>query len=165
MSKRRLTSEDYWDEHPGRATFLGVSWVTALVIFILLVCAVISLLVFVFNVGTADVRGRANAYQQQRSASNRIFAQQHFEQLYGDIKASDLKLDQAYADKKANPGSGYYATNYDGLVNVCLDDVIQYNQDAHKYLLKDFRTADLPFQIDPNDPATDCKVTPEEIPQ
>jgi hypothetical protein len=153
----RTSDPDYWEAHPGRASFMGVSWAAALVIFILLVGAAVSLVVFVLNTGTASVRGRANAYQQQQSANNRVFAQQHFETLYGDVKAADRKLAQAKADVAAHPGDRYYQTNYDGLVNLCDDDVAQYNQDAAKYLLKDFRTADLPSHIDSTDPTTDCQ--------
>jgi hypothetical protein len=154
---RRLTSDQYWEDRPARATYLGLGAGWLIVVAIIILGGLIALALWAFGVFTSPVAGRANAFKQQQSAGNRIFAQQHFETLYGDIKAADKKLTQAQADVKANPGDRYYQTNYDGLVNLCNDDVAAYNQDASKYLLKDFRTADLPQQITGSDPTTDCQ--------
>lgn len=154
---RRLTNDTYWDEHPARATALGIGAGWLIVIALIVLGVITTLALWAGGVLFAPVAGRANAYQQQQSGNNRIFAQQHFEQLYADIQAADRKIGPAEAAVQANPGSSYYQTNLDGLENICIDDVQQYNQDAHKYLLKDFRTADLPPQIDNSDPSTDCQ--------
>lgn len=154
---KRLTNETYWENHPVRATIFGVGAVWAVVIVIIILGLLTSLGLWVGGVIFSPIQGRGEAYKQQQSANNRIFAQQHFETLYGDIKAADAKLTTAQNSVKANPGNSYYQTNFDGLQNLCIDDVTQYNQDAHKYLLKEFLTADLPYQINPADPTTDCQ--------
>lgn len=152
----RITDPNYADEHPLRygASVIGVGWLA--VVLVLALSGLIVLALWAGGVLFAPVKGRADAYKQQQSGTNRIFAQQHFETLFGDIRSSDAKLDQAFADKTQNPTNTFFATTYTGLVNVCLDQVNTYNQDAHKYLDKDFLSADLPLQVG-NTPDTDCK--------
>lgn len=110
---------------------------------------------YAFRVVTAEPKGRADAFKQQRSATNRIFQQAQFEDRYADVKASDRKLDQAKVD--AASGDPTARTIYTGLLNYCADAVAEYNAESRKYLAADFRGADLPHQIDDTDPTTDCK--------
>lgn len=107
----------------------------------------------------AGPKGAGDVHKINQSAGNRISAQEKFEALYGQIKAYDQQLDQAAADKAANPGDRYYAINYSGLRKQCIDAVQQYDASAAKITQRDWLSPDLPRQIDTADPATDCKET------
>jgi hypothetical protein len=155
-----MSREPWYDsDNPSRVIRGGMSRGLLALIALLVVGALIGGVVWVIGVATSGISGQGEAIIQKNSANNRIAAQQTFEDLIADIKASTLKLNQAAADKKANPGDATYATNYTGLVNHCLDTVGLYNADARKYTAAQFRASDLPAQIDMSDPATDCKET------
>lgn len=119
--------------------------------------AVIGIGTWAFKVVTSEAKGAGDATRQINSGKNRIAAQETFEALYGNIKSYDKNLDQAAQDKKEHPGDSFYATNYSGLVKQCNDAVAQYNADANKVSRAKWLTDDLPFQINENDPTTDCK--------
>jgi hypothetical protein len=155
-----MTKDPWYDsDNPSRVA-RGASWRVGLwVIAVVLFFALIGGAAWGFKVATSDVKGRGDAAVQKNSADNRIAAQQTFEDLIADIKASDRKLDPAAADKKTNPGNDTYSVNYAGLLAHCLDSVGLYNADARKYTAAQFRASDLPAQIDATDPATDCKET------
>lgn len=157
MTRSRLGDDEYLTDHPVRSGLLGVGygWLVGLVV--IAVVGITTLGLWAGGVLFSPEKGRAQAFEQQQSATNRIFAQQHFETLYGDIKAGDAQLAVFATDEKRFPGNQTWVTDFSGTQALCLSNVAQYDQDAHKYLLKDFRTADLPAQIDPNDPTTDCK--------
>lgn len=112
-----------------------------------------------FKVATSDVRGAGDATQKINSGPNRIAAQETFEALFQQIQTYDRNLDQAAKDKAEHPGSEFYATNYSGLIKQCNDAVGQYNADARKVSRAKWLTEDLPFEIDLNNPLTDCKET------
>lgn len=153
----RKTREPWYEsDNPTRvargASWRGAIWVLALVLFFGLVGAG----TWAVKVGVSDVKGRGDVVRKTNDADNRIFAQQKFEDRYQDILASDRKLDQAAADKAADP-KGEAATRYTGLVNYCLSEVGRYNADARKITQAPFLAADLPVQIDTTNAATDCK--------
>jgi hypothetical protein len=127
-------------------------------ILVVIIMALLSFAGWGATVALSNWRGAGNAIIQKNGADNRIAAQQNFEDLITDIKASDAKLDQAASDAKTHPNDSTYATNFTGLTNHCLDSVGIYNADARKYTAAQFRASDLPAQIDQTDPATDCKV-------
>lgn len=130
---------------------------TVIFLSILLVAAIVSIGGWAFSVATSDIKGRGDVVRKTNDADNRIFAQENFHQRYQDILASDKKLDQAAADKAANPTDVTARTQYTGLVNYCLSIVGEYNTDARRITRQKFLDADLPAQIDAADPATDCK--------
>jgi hypothetical protein len=114
----------------------------------LIAAAVIA--VFGFNVGTSDVKGRGDATRIHNSATNRIFAQQNFQQRYHDITDSDVpNVATAQQAVKDDPSS-YNRTNLTGAVQFCHSDVAGYNADAKKFLLKDFKDEALPKRIEPS---------------
>lgn len=125
------------------------------VVIAIVLISLIGLGFFVFRTVTAEPKGRADAYRQQRSAANRIAQQAQFEDRFQDIQASDRKLDQARVDAAA--GDENAKIRYTGLLNYCEDAVAEYNANSRKYLAADFKSIDLPYQIDPTDPTTDCK--------
>lgn len=127
------------------------------VLIVIAVAAAISAAIWGIKVATSGVKGAGDVQRKTNSGNNRIAAQEHFEALYGQIKAYDQQLDQAAADKAANPGDRYFAVNYSGLVKQCIDARNQYNADANKVTQARWLSADLPYQIDPTTPDTDCK--------
>lgn len=101
--------------------------------------------------------GAGEQEKKVNSRDNRIFAQEHFNELYNDILSYDQQLDQASKDKSENPGDKWFATNYTGLVNQCIDARNQYNADADKVTQERWRDDTLPYKIDEFDTRTDCK--------
>ena len=114
-----------------------------------------------FQVVTSDPKGRGDATITKNEAGNRIRAQEGFEKVYADIVASDRKIDVADAAVKADPGDRTLRQNATGIRSYCLSVVADYNARARSFTSADFRDADLPYQIDNSDPATDCKGSTE----
>lgn len=147
----------YESDNPSRV-IRGGTWRAGLwLLVVVAILGVIGGVVWAVKVALAPVKGAGDVYRKQQDANNRIFAQEHFQQLYNQIVAYDRQLDQAAADKAEHKGSDFYATNYSGLVKICLDAVGQYDADANKITQAQWRDTTLPYQIDTTDPATDCK--------
>lgn len=147
----------YESENPTRVG-MGFSWRFALwLIAAVLLIAAISIGVWAFRVGTSEVKGAGDAEIQINSGKNRIAAQEVFEAMYAQIQVYDRNLDQAAADKAANPSDAIIAQNYSGLVMICNDAVGQYNAEARKVGSAKWLTNDLPFEIDQTNPLFDCK--------
>lgn len=127
----------------------------------IVVFAVLGGVIWAVKVAASGVKGAGDVRRQTNSGTNRIAAQEHFQALYGQIKAYDQQLDQAAADKAANPGDRFFTTNYSGLVKQCIDARNQYDADANKVTQAQWRDPDLPYQIDPTLPETDCKEQPK----
>lgn len=134
------------------ATWRAGVWIAVLLLFI----GLIGVGVWGFKVATSDAKGRGDATMTKNSSTNRISAQERFEDLYADIKATDAKIGPAKQAVKTDP-STINTTNLAGLVNYCLDVVGDYNAEARKYTSADFRAIDLPAEINGFDTATDCK--------
>lgn len=134
------------------ASWRSAIWIALAVVFILAVSAGI----WALKVGTSDVKGQGDAARTKNSGTNRIAAQERFEELYAGVKAADQRLDSLAAAKKADPKDFVAATTYTGAVNYCIDLRAQYDADARKYTAEQFRAVDLPAQIDQLDPAFDC---------
>lgn len=132
-------------ENKPASTSFGVGLMVT--IGILVIVAIAAILVFGFNVGTADVKGRGDAYRQQRSGNNRIFAQQHFEDLKAAIDKDLANIKVAKQAYKTDPNT-ITATNVTGVQQICNADVADYNASARKYLERDFKASDLPNNID-----------------
>ncbi len=128
-------------------------WIAAAVVFF----GAIGVGIWWFKVATSEVKGAGDQTRIVNDGRNRIAAQEAFEQLYAQIQAYDRNLDQAAKDKTEHPGDAFYTTNYSGLVKTCNDAVGQYNADARKVSREKWIAPDLPYEIDLNDPKTDCK--------
>lgn len=113
--------------------------------------------IWAFTVATSQVRGQGNAIIQKNSAQNWTKAQAEFEDMYAHIEASDRKIVIAKERMDANPGDRIAEDNYYGSMTVCQSQVADYNALARSYTAQDFRSADLPDQIDSRNPTTDCK--------
>lgn len=129
------------------------TWIVVVVLFV----GILSAGGWAISVALSGPKGAGDVRKQTNSGTNRISAQEHFEALYGQVKAYDQQLDQAAADKKQYPDDRTYAVNYSGLVKQCIDARTQYDADANKVTQTQWRSADLPYQIDTTDPETDCK--------
>ncbi len=131
------------------------------------IAAVVSVVVIVLpltlwgaKVALSDLFGQGNAIIKKNDATNRISAQERFESLYAEIVNADRRLD-VLKDALDNDPSYTNKVNFTGGQTYCLSVVADYNAEARKYSARDFRSFDLPAQIDNWDETTDCKPTPE----
>jgi hypothetical protein len=92
---------------------------------------------------TASTAGQAGAYRLKQSTQNRVFAQQTFEQEYADYNGY-LAIAKTYTGTL----NATQRTELSGLRQVCITTAQNYNADAHKYLLRDFKSFDLPQTLD-----------------
>lgn len=149
---------DWYDSPNPTKVVRGASWrIGVWVIAFLLFMALISISWWAFTVAASDTKGRGDAVKQKNTATNRIAKQERFEDMYADILASDQRIDVMAAALKRNPASQVNQTNLTGATTYCLQVVNQYNAEARKYTAQAFRAADLPAQIDQQDPTFDCK--------
>lgn len=112
-----------------------------------------------FRVATADVKGRGDTEIKDKSAPNRIRAQEQFYAMYNGILAADRNLDTLAATAKAHPNDRIAGTSYDGAVLGCNQAVAAYNAETHKITSKNWLDPELPYEITGSDEATDCKPT------
>lgn len=132
----------------------GTGWLIVGIIFIIL----LPLGVWGFTVATSDVKGRGDSVITKNNSGNRIAAQERFEQMYSDIKASDAKIAPLQAAAKADPKDHVASTNLAGIKSYCLSVVADYEAAGRQYTQKDFKAADLPDAATlADDPSTDCK--------
>lgn len=128
------------------------------------------------RVATSDAKGKGNVEIERNSAENRVRAQAFFEQSYQDIKKFDAQIadaQKAYDDFIATTpkptaddvvAAQLYTqqlsnrqTTLTGLQQQCQNTVADYNAEARKTLAAEWRSEELPYQIDATSPATDCK--------
>ena len=128
------------------------------------------------RVATSDAKGKGNVEIERNSAENRVRAQAFFEQSYQDIKKFDVQIadaQKAYGNFIAtNPkptaddvvAAQIYTQQLNsrqvtltGLQQQCQNTVAGYNAEARKTLAAEWRSEQLPYQIDGSSPATDCK--------
>jgi len=109
------------------------------------------------SVALSGPKGVGDAIKTKNSASNWTAAQKEFEQRYEEVKALD-KIIKTHADALAkNPDNQILQTNVTGVTAGCISAVADYNADSRSYLMEDFKSVDLPYQIDDSLPSTDCK--------
>ena len=120
----------------------GGLWAIALVLLI----ALGGVGAWAFRVATSDIKGQGDAVVTKNSGTNRIAAQERFEDMYQDILAADRRIAVAAATAKRNP-SQVNTTNLAGAVSYCIEVVADYNAEARKYTAQEFRSLDLPAQI------------------
>ena len=126
-------------------------------------------------VATSSIRGSGDIVARENSADNRISAQAFFEDTYEAIQKFDKQIDdaqRAYDDYIATtpvPSNtdvvavqlytqrvNGYQTTIVGLQQQCRNSVAAYNAEARKTIRDDWRSEDLPYQIDELAAATDC---------
>ncbi len=128
------------------------------------------------RVATSDTRGAGNVEIERNSADNRVRSQAFFEQSFEDVKKFELQIadaQQAYDNFIATTpkptaddvvAAQLYTqqlstrqTTLTGLQQQCQNTVADYNAEARKTLAFEWRSPQLPYQIDATSPATDCK--------
>lgn len=109
---------------------------------------------WLLSVALSDPVGRGEAVKEKNTSTNRIFAQQRFEQLNADVDATRAKITAAEKVRASSPEA---ETRYQGLVSYCASVVADYNAAARSYTQQDFRAADLPASLNPT---ADCEPTP-----
>lgn len=148
-----------WYENPNpnavarSGTWRVMVYIVAFVVFF----GAIGVGLWAFGVFTSDVKGRGDATKIKNSGTNRIAAQERFEDMYADVLAADRRIDAQFNALKLDPDSSVAKINYNGAVNYCIEVVADYNAEARKYTAEQFRSTDLPAQIDDLDSTTDCK--------
>lgn len=145
--------QDYGYDQERAEVRRGVKWG------LIALAAVLALVALIWglNVATSGVRGQGDAVVQRNSAANWTKAQADFEERYAHIEAQDRKIQAHYDRLQADPDSRFAETNYYGARDNCESAVAGYNAKARTFLAGDFRSADLPAQIDSTNPLTDCK--------
>lgn len=148
-----------WDknfyETENEARWMG--GITKWGIFAVLLVVGLGALVWALTVGTAETKGKGDAFRDKQSGTNRVQAQEEFEDRYQEILAADRRIDTLAQAAKADPSSSVAKQNLTGAVTYCQTIVGEYNAEARKYSKGDFRAADLPSEIDNTEPTTDCK--------
>lgn len=112
---------------------------------------------YALSVALSGPKGVGDAIKTKNSASNWTKAQAEFEDRHQEIISADRKIAVHKTALDADPKNPTLRTNFTGVTNVCMSAVADYNADSRKYLMEDFKSADLPYQIDDTNPATDCK--------
>ena len=144
------TWEDRGAELEARPFWVSFKWIVGATAVILAVVA----LVWVFSVGSSDVRGRGGAVKIKNDATNRIQQSEYFEQTKADYDTypNKLAVAQAALDRAAKTDDPtddqLRETDLTGLQQQCLAVVADYNARARKYTAREFRASDLPNQLD-----------------
>jgi hypothetical protein len=156
-----MTKEPWYEsDNPGTLA-RSVGWRLGVIIIVcLLFFGIIGGVMWAFGVFTSDIKGRGEAVKQKNSASNRISAQENFQQLYNDVLAADKRIDVFKTALDMDPKSTIAQTNYIQAQTYCQSVVADYDASARKFTQRDFRDYDLPEKIDDQDPSTDCAPTP-----
>jgi hypothetical protein len=112
---------------------------------------------YAFSVAMSGPKGVGDAIKQKNSASNWTRAQAEFEDRYEQVKALDRKIKVHREALDKDPSNGILQTNLTGVTSACMSAVADYNADSKKYLMEEFKSADLPYQIDDALATTDCR--------
>jgi hypothetical protein len=112
---------------------------------------------FAISVALSGPKGVGEAIKTKNSASNWTSAQKEFEQRYEEVKTLDRQIavhTKALESDSTNP---ILRANVTGVISGCMSAVADYNADSRSYLMEEFKSVDLPYQINDSLPATDCK--------
>lgn len=112
---------------------------------------------YAISVAMSAPKGVGDAIKQKNSASNWTSAQKEFEKRYEEVKLLDKMIKVHNDALAADPKNPVLKTNVTGVISGCMSAVADYNADSRSYLMEEFKSVDLPYQIDETFPATDCK--------
>ena len=147
----------------------------------LMICAFVAVVLIApvtiwgVSVATSDAKGKGNVELERNSAENRIRAQAYFEQSFEDVQKFDTQIgdaqrayDNFVADNPKPSAEDLVAVQIysqqlnsrqvtlTGLQQQCQNTVANYDAEARKTLAAEWRSNELPYQID-SSPETDCK--------
>lgn len=136
---------------PSTGKIIGLS--------ILAVVTVIALSIggYWLSVAYSGPKGVGDGIKQKNSAENWVQAQARFEKQYAAVKGLDQKIAVHRSALEADPKNPTLQTNLTGVTTACLSAVAEYDAESRKYLSEEFKSTDLPYQIDQTNSATDCK--------
>jgi hypothetical protein len=123
----------------------------------LLAITLITWAAWAISVAVSGPKGQGDAVKTKNSAENWTAAQAKFEELHQGIQSADKKTELAAERLAANPGDLTLQQQHAGVQSGCVSLVADYNAESRKFLSEDFKSIDLPHQIDTTDPAFDCK--------
>lgn len=127
----------------------GAGWRLAVIIVCVIVfCGALSLAGFAISTAVSGPKGQAQAYQEQQSKNNRLFAQANFEDRFNQVVSDVFSVKAVYDTYKLEP-TDINLTALTGTITACGGEVTGYDADANKYLLRNFRSIGLPRYIDP----------------
>lgn len=112
---------------------------------------------FALKVALSGPKGVGDAIIQKNSAENWTKAQAKFERLYAGIQSADQKTELAAQRLAMNPTDLTLQQTHAGVQSGCISLVADYNAESRKFLSEDFKSTDLPYQIETNKPQFDCK--------
>ena len=112
---------------------------------------------YALTVAMSGPKGIGDGIKQKNSADNWIAAQKDFEQRHQEILSLDKKIALHKEALKSDPKDPILQTNVTGVASSCMSAVADYNAKSRSYLSEDFKSSDLPYQIDDAAPTTDCK--------
>jgi hypothetical protein len=112
---------------------------------------------YALSVALSGPKGVGDAIKTKNSSANWTAAQAEFEDLYAGIQSQDKKLTAAAAVLAKSPTDKTYQQTYSGIQSGCTSLVADYNAKSRKFLSEDFKSIDLPYQIDQTDSRFDCK--------
>lgn len=148
-----------WYEQDNPNPDRAAGWFLVRGLVLIVVIAAISGAIWFAKVQLSPIKGAGDVKAKNYSAENQIAAQKKFEGLYAGIKAADQRIDIMAAALDAAPGDFVARTNYTGALTFCGQLVADYNSAARETISAGWRAVDLPEQIDPTNPETDCKGT------
>ena len=140
-----------YDEGPSLWKIVGVF------IGVLAVIGVISLGIWGLRVAFAPVKGQGDTIIKNEGVDNRTRAQEKFYTMYNGIVALDANIAVLAATAREHPNDRIARQNVDGQIIACQQAVEAYNAETRKILSRDWRDPELPYEINPNDPKTDCR--------
>lgn len=109
---------------------------------------------------TAPFRGAVEAEEQIQSGTNRIAAYDEFYDVCASVQADEDRLDNLRAEREDADASR--ASQLDATItaveNSRAEKIRGYNADARKeYTDGQFRSSDLPYQLDVKEEETECE--------
>jgi hypothetical protein len=141
-------SYNYNEPSDAKLFGIGAAWVVAT----LLLVGAIGVAVWYFGVATSGVHGKGEVIKRNNSADNRVFQQEHFQTVFGDVKADKLKIkfarESLASDTKGTDTYDRDKINLEGLQQLCVTAVEDYNADANKVTARDWRDPSLPKTLD-----------------
>jgi hypothetical protein len=151
------TREARFEAHPVRGAAGALAWGWVLAVIAVILVGALSIALWAFGVFSSDIKGQGDAQKIKNAGPNRVKAQELFETRYQDILAADRTVVISSLAIAQDPTNPQLKTQLIGQEQYCVALVGKYNADTRKFSMEDFRSTDLPFQIDNNDTATDCK--------
>lgn len=113
--------------------------------------------IWAISVAVSGPKGVGDAIKTKNSSENWTAAQARFEKQYQAVRAADQKISMHRAALESDPTNSTLRTNLTGVTAVCISATADYDAESRKYLSEEFKSTDLPYQIDQADPLTDCK--------